>query len=107
MGKPPLLVLTLKTHVVGIFGSRLEVPFSSPYTLLQRIPKSNSLNDVVSVAFDEMASHYHTCADTAEVKSFQQSLTTAFEDDAPDLKSRYATGADAVADMFEQYFETQ
>jgi len=104
-GQTSVTGVNIKTHVVGIFGSRLEVPLSSPYTLLQKLPSSKSVEEVASEAFDEMSRQYHVCASTAEVKSFQQSLITAFEKDAADLRLRYSEGAAAVADMFEQYFE--
>lgn len=103
-GQTSVTGVNIKTHVVGIFGSRLEVPLSSPYTLLQKLPSSKSLGEITSVAFDEMSRQYHVCASTAEVKNFQQSLITEFEEDAAELKSRYSEGAAAVADMFEQYF---
>ena len=104
-GQTSVTGVNIKTHVVGIFGSRLEVPLSSPYTLLQKLPSSKSVEEVTSAALDEMSRQYHVCASTAEVKNFQQSLITAFEEDAADLKLRYSEGAAAVADMFEQYFE--
>lgn len=103
-GQTSVTGVNIKTHVVGIFGSRLEVPLSSPYALLQKIPNSDSVDEVASAAFDEISRQYHICADTVEVKSYQQSLIMAFEEDASDLKSRYSAGAAAVADMFEQYF---
>lgn len=104
-GQTSVTGVNIKTHIVGIFGSRLEVPLASPYALLQRLPESSSIDEIASCAFDEMSGSYHVSADTSEVKNFQQSLVTAFEEDSSDLKSRFVEGSEAVADMFEKYFE--
>ncbi len=106
-GQTSVTGVNVKTHVVGIFGSRLEVPLSSPYALLERLPSSKSIDEISSVAFDEMSRVYRVSADTTEATNFQQSLVSAFEEDATDLKLRYSEGAAAVAEMFEQYFESK
>ena len=104
-GQTSVTGVNVKTHVVGVFGSRLEVPLSSPYALLERLPSSKSIDEISSVAFDEMSRVYRVSADMTEATNFQQSLVSAFEEDATDLKLRYSEGAAAVAEMFEQYFE--
>ena len=104
-GQTSVTGVNIKTHVAGIFGSRLEVPLSSPYKLLQTFPQSESVEEVASVAFNKMSHFYQVSADMEEVGKFQRSLIVAFEKDSIDLKSRYSEGADVVAEMFEKYFD--
>lgn len=104
-GQTSVTGVNIKTHVVGIFGSRLEVPLSSPYKLLQMLPKSDSVDEIASVAFNEMSDSYHICADMKEAGEYQKALIKAFEEDSTDLRDKYSQGAFAVAEMFEQYFD--
>ncbi|MCY4672846.1 MAG: type I-D CRISPR-associated protein Csc2 [Bacteroidetes bacterium] len=104
-GQTSVTGVNIKTHVVGLFGSRLEIPLSSPYSLLQKLSNTGSVNQITHEVCEEMSRHYRVCANTEEVNDFQQSLIRAFEQDSPTLKSRYVERSAAVADMFEQYFE--
>lgn len=104
-GQTSVTGINVRTHIAGIFGSRLEVPLSSPYELLCQIPNSNNIDEVAAGVEHVMADQYRVHAGVDEAARFQQSLLTAFEEDDPKLRDEYENGAARVADMFEGYFE--
>ena len=63
-----------------------------------------SVTDLAAEIVETMAGHFQVHADTGAATAYQRQLVTAFEQDDPDLRSRYVECAAQVADLFEQYF---
>ena len=103
-GQTSITGVNVRTHIAGIFATRLETPISSPYELLRKLPKTNSVDDLASAVEQAMSGHYQIHTDTKEASAYQQGLVEAFEEDDPDLRRRYEEAAQRVADLFEQYF---
>ena len=103
-GQTSVTGVNVRTHIAGIFASRLETPLSSPYELLRKLPQTNSVADLVEAVVQAMSGHFRTHADNGEACKYQQQLVEDFEQDTPDLRRRYEEAASKVADLFEQHF---
>ena len=65
-GQTSVTGVNVRTHIAGIFASRLETPMSSPYELLRNLPgmpESSSLDDLTSAVGQAMSGHYQSRAD--------------------------------------------
>ena len=122
-GQTSVTGVNVRTHIAGIFAARLETPLSSPYELLRELPSARasmsepetdprtgntrtrvSVTDLAAEIVETMAGHFQVHADTGAATAYQRQLVTAFEQDDPDLRSRYVECAAQVADLFEQHF---
>ena len=103
-GQTSVTGVNVRTHIAGIFASRLETPIASPYELLRSLPQTRSVDELASVIGQTMAGHYRVHADASEASAYQQQLVEAFETDDPDLRRRYEEAATKIADLFEQHF---
>ena len=110
-GQTSITGVNVRTHIAGIFASRLEASISSPYELLRELsrllPESSSVNDLASAVGQAMAEQYQVHADTNEASAYQQQLVQAFEEDDPDLRQRYEEAAPKIADLFEKHFTSK
>ena len=106
-GQTSVTGVNVRTHIAGIFASRLETPMSSPYELLRKLPdlsKPGSLDELVSAVDQAMSGHYQAHVGTDEACAYQRQLVEAFERDDPDLRRRYEEAAPKIADLFKQHF---
>ena len=106
-GQTSVTGVNVRTHIAGIFASRLETPMSSPYELLRKLPdlsKPGSLDELVSAVDQAMSGHYQAHVGTDEACAYQRHLVEAFERDDPDLRRRYEEAAPKIADLFKQHF---
>ncbi len=103
-GQTSVTGVNVRTHVAGIFASRLETPLASPYELLREVPETGSVAELAAHVVETMAGHYQVHAGTERATAYQRQLVAAFERDDPDLRRRYEETAAQVADLFEQYF---
>ena len=103
-GQTSVTGVNVRTHIAGIFGSRLEVPISSPYELLRALPKTGSVDELASRINQTMSEHFRTHANGDEASAYQRQLVDAFERDDPALRQRYEEAALKVENLFEQYF---
>ena len=104
-GQTSVTGVNVRTHIAGIFASRLEVPISSPYELLRVLPRTEiSVKELASEITQTMTEHFRTHADTGEACTYQRQLVDAFEQDEPDLRRRYEDAAPKIANLFERHF---
>ncbi len=113
-GQTSVTGVNVRTHIAGIFAARLETPLSSPYELLRELPETSaqggttrtrvSVTELAAQIVETMAGHFQVHADSSAATAYQRQLVMAFEQDDPDLRSRYVECAAQVADLFEQYF---
>ena len=104
-GQTSVTGVNVRTRIAGIFASRLEVPMSSPYELLRKLPDGvESVDDVVGAVERAMKASNQVHADAEEASAYQRQLVQAFEQDDAALRRRYEEGAAKVADMFEKHF---
>ena len=104
-GQTSVTGVNVRTHIAGIFASRLEAPISSPYELLRELPPDTSpVTELATAVVQEMSGHYQTHAATEEAGTHQRDLVDAFERDDPDLRGRYEEAAPKIADLFEHHF---
>ena len=103
-GQTSVTGVNVRTHIAGIFASRLEVPISSPYELLRDLQETGSVRELAVDIFRAMTQHYRAHADGDEAAAYQRQLVEAFECDEPELRQRYEDAAPKIADMFEQHF---
>ena len=105
-GQTSVTGVNVRTHIAGIFGSRLEVPTSSPYQLLHALDGAPpaDVEALTCAVHQAMSVCYRMCASAKEATDYQRSLVAAFENDDPALRKRYEDGAAKVADLFERYF---
>ena len=96
--------VNVRTHIAGVFASRLEAPISSPYELLRALPEAGSVKELESGIVQAMSGQYRTHVGTEEAHGYQRQLVDAFERDDPELRGRYEDAAAKVADLFEQHF---
>ena len=103
-GQTSVTGVNVRTHIAGIFASRLEVPISSPYELLRELPATGSVGELASGIDQAMKEHYRTYAGGDEASAYQRQLVEEFERDDPELRGRYEAVAPQIADLFEQQF---
>ena len=103
-GQTSVTGVNVRTHIAGIFASRLEVPISSPYELLRELPAADSVQKLASCVHQAMKEHYRTHAGAEEASAYQRQLVEGFERDDPELRNRYEAAAPQIADLFEQHF---
>lgn len=104
-GQTSVTGVNVRTHIAGIFASRLETPTSSPYELLRRLPDAvESVNEAVGAVEQAMKEGNQVHASAEEACAHQRQLVQAFEQDDATLRRRYEEGAAKVADMFENHF---
>ena len=103
-GQTSITGVNVRTHIAGIFASRLEVPIASPYELLRKLPETGSVDELAAGIQKTMSEHYRTHARRDEAASYQRLLVDAFERDDPELRRRYEDAAPKIADLFEWHF---
>ena len=104
-GQTSVTGVNVRTHIAGIFASRLETPMSSPYELLRKLADTvDSVNDVVGAVEQAMEGCYQVHAGADEACAYQRQLVQAFEQDDPALRRRYEEAAARIGDMFEKHF---
>ena len=110
-GQTSVTGVNVRTHIAGIFASRLEVPIASPYELLRELHgrlnetlATASVGELASGIHQAMRDHYQTHADGDEASAYQRQLVGEFERDDPELRGRYEAAAPRIADLFEQHF---
>ena len=103
-GQTSVTGVNVRTHIAGVFASRLEVPISSPYELLRELPATSSVDELTSGIDQAMKEHYRTHAGGDEASAYQRQLVEEFERDDPELRGRYEAAAPQIADLFEQHF---
>ena len=103
-GQTSVTGVNVRTHIAGIFASRLEVPISSPYELLRALPATGSVDELVSGINQTMKEHYRIHAGSDEASAYQRQLVDAFERDDPELRQRYEEAAPKIESLFEQHF---
>ena len=104
-GQTSVTGVNVRTHIAGIFASRLEVPISSPYELLRQLPGTEiSVEELTAAIAKAMTDQYRTQAGTDEASAYQCQLVDSFERDDPELRRRYEEAAPKIADLFEQHF---
>ena len=104
-GQTSVTGVNVRTHIAGIFGSRLEVPISSPYELLRELPDSEvSVKELATAVAKAMTDQYRTHAAADEASAYQRQLVDSFERDDPELRERYEEAAPKIASLFEQHF---
>lgn len=104
-GQTSVTGVNVRTHIAGIFASRLEVPIASPYELLRGLPGSGiSASELASSIARVMAEQYRVHAGADEISDYQNRLVASFELDDPELRRRYEEAAPKIANLFEQYF---
>ena len=103
-GQTSVTGVNVRTHIAGVFASRLEAPISSPYELLRALPEAGSAKELASGIVEAMSEQYRTHVGTEEARGYQQQLVDAFERDDPELRGRYEDAAAKVADLFERHF---
>ncbi len=105
-GQTSVTGVNVRTHIAGIYASRLETPMSSPYELLRKLADTvDSVNDVVGAVEQAMEGCYSVHAGTDEACAYQRQLVQAFEQDDAALRRRYEEAAERIGDMFESYFK--
>lgn len=112
-GQTSVAGTNVRTHIAGVFASRLEMPLSSPYELLKQLQRNNSRNsfaemssvdDLTSAIFEAMEMHYAECFNSQTATKYLEELVRTFENDDPDLRARYQQAKKDVAEMFNRYF---
>lgn len=103
-GQTSVTGVNVRTHIAGIFASRLEVPLSSPYELLRELRGAKPVEELASAVGQTMSGHYRVHADAKEASAYQWQLVKAFEEDDTVLRGRYEDAAPKIADLFEQHF---
>ena len=103
-GQTSVTGVNVRTHIAGIFASRLEVPISSPYELLRALPATGSVDELASGINQTMKEHYRIHAGSDEASAYQRQLVDAFEQDDPELRQRYEEAAPKIESLFEQHF---
>ena len=103
-GQTSVTGVNVRTHIAGIFASRLEVPISSPYELLRALPATGSVDELASGINQTMKGHYRIHAGNEEASAYQRQLVDAFEQDDPELRQRYEEAAPKIESLFEQHF---
>ena len=103
-GQTSVTGVNVRTHIAGIFASRLEVPIASPYELLRELPATGSVDELATIIDQAMTRHYRTRAGSDEASAYQRHLVDAFEQDDSELRQRYEETAPKIESMFEQHF---
>lgn len=103
-GQTSVTGVNVRTHIAGIFASRLEKPLSSPYELLKHLPDVDSVADLSSKISGTMAEHYSVQAGFDKASSYQNELVKAFECDDAELRDRYEQEAPKITELFEKHF---
>ena len=103
-GQTSVTGVNVRTHVAGIFASRLEKPLSSPYELLKALPEIASIEDLASEISKAMTAHYTVRVGFKEASDYRNGLVEAFERDDAGLRGRYEQTAPKIAELFEMHF---
>ena len=103
-GQTSVTGVNIRTHIAGVFASRLEKPLSSPYELLKSLPETDSVDTLAAAITDAMADGYTEHAGRDDASAHRDKLVEAFERDDRDLRERYEQAAPEIAEMFERYF---
>ncbi len=104
-GQTSVTGTNVRTHIAGIFASRLEAPISSPYELLRQLQETKSVSELAANINSALKEHYRTYINNYEASTYQQKLVASFERNDSSLQSRYEEAAVQVANLFEQYFD--
>ena len=105
-GRTSVTGVNVRTHIAGVFASRLETPMSSPYELLRALSETQaeSAEELSKAVQQVMSPHYQDHASTEAASAYQKSLVEAFERDDLELRTRYEEAAQRVSEMFERHF---
>ena len=103
-GQTSLTGVNVRTHIAGIFASRLEKPLSSPYELLKVLPVRDSVEGLASEISKAMTGHYTVQVGFEDASDYRNGLVEAFERDDAELRGRYERAAPRIAELFERHF---
>ena len=103
-GQTSVTGVNVRTHVAGIFASRLERPLSSPYELLKVLPRKDSVEDLASEISKAMTGHYTIQVGFEDASDYRNGLMEAFERDDAELRGRYERAAPKITELFERHF---
>ncbi len=108
-GQTAVTGVNIRTHMVGIYGSKFERPLASPYELLKsldaRVDRTN-LQSVIQGIHEMMEKVHETSLGSEPLQAYQQKLVDAFESDKSALKDQYIRVAKKISELFDSWFGT-
>ena len=103
-GQTSVTGVNVRTHIAGIFASRLETPLSSPYELLKVLPGVDSIEGLASGISKAMTGHYKVRVGFEDASDYRNKLVEAFERDDAQLRDRYKQAAPKISELFNKHF---
>jgi CRISPR type I-D-associated protein Csc2 len=106
-GQTSISGVNVRTHVAGIYASKVERAETSPFLIAADLIETScqrSVRDTVG-RVHEMLAPLHAASVTAdEADAYISHLTSRLEASDPALAKQYSEAADKVADLFESWF---
>lgn len=110
-GQTAVTGVNIRTHLVGLYGSRFERALTSPYEILKELNKNEELDKkdgpaVIKALHGMMEKVHDTAIGPENLQAYQKQLVEDFEADNPELKQRYLGAAEKTAELFDSWFGT-
>jgi CRISPR-associated protein Csc2 len=108
-GQTAVTGVNLRTHLVGLYGSRFERSLASPYEILKALDKDLDRKDssaVIKSIHKMMEAVHDTVMGPDSLQAYQKQLVEDFEADKPELQTQYVHAAEKTAELFDSWFGT-
>lgn len=109
-GQTSLTGVNIRTHIVGIYGGRFEQAITSPYEMIKALTTLNGLDatqpaEVIAALHGLLApAHPLASMESVEAHAWLEGQIAALENGDEALAAEYQTGAQNVANLFDEWF---
>lgn len=106
-GQTSISGVNVRTHVAGIYGSKVERPETSPYLMASDLiaqDRRQTVDEVIEHVSSTLAPLHTTSVDSSVSREYIEDLVSRLEGNDPALIKQYKNAADKVGDLFEQWF---
>ena len=106
-GQTAVTGTNIRTHAVGIYGSRFEQAITSPYELLRTL-QDTGLTDQMTIKahlHERLQAAHEVAIQGPEVEAWQAELIAAFDQSGSQLEQEYKQAQPKVAELFDQWFQ--
>lgn len=106
-GQTGVTGVNIRTHMVGLYGTRFERAETSPYEIVKKLDGDRVEPTMVISALHARLSSIHEAAmDSGDLAKYQVQLVDCFVKNDPLLASQYKDAAQKVGELFDNWFGT-
>jgi len=109
-GQTSIYSTNIKTHLLGVYGGKIEKPMNSPYELLVALEKGGidlsnaSIGDIAQKTHELFSAIYPDSVDRAAAEEWREGLLSAYESEDAEIAALYDRAKKGFKVYFDGYF---